>query len=171
MRVCCLLLMAVIGLLAAVSGSDIKPQDSQNAIQPATAAELQHKGGRLLRAHPRTDETIDSPGEERVALNAVKNLRTKARAILKDKQLEWYVKYQASFIYTDHIGKAVLKKNMTPDKVYTTLKLHKLDNRKVWSNVISGYMDSPGFTLWEKYTKLWKQRNPSWKSQLSDIVV
>ncbi|KAG3233105.1 hypothetical protein PI124_g21818 [Phytophthora idaei] len=68
------------------------------------------------------------------------------------------------FIYTDDIGQKLLQKKVTPDQVYTYLRLNKVDNR------VTILGETQSHKLWKEFSKIWKKAHPRWESQLKGPV-
>ncbi|KAF1792314.1 hypothetical protein GQ600_5421 [Phytophthora cactorum] len=122
MRSCFIVIVALVALLTSNTASGIGIQSNASG-RITQSAELKTNTGRALRAERQPFEPSD---EERGILT---NFVTKANEVLKEMRLKNFVRYQSIFIYTDDIGQKLLQKKVTPDQVYTYLRLDKVDNR------------------------------------------
>ncbi|POM63735.1 Hypothetical protein PHPALM_20828 [Phytophthora palmivora] len=154
MRTRFILLLAVITLLAtinAVSGSTVKLSTSENPTQ------VEITNGRVLRGSVKTEETIDTDGEERNALsNAIAKLRSNTNAWFTKMNL----KLNSHFAYSERIAQELMKKNLTPDDVFTILKLGVRKN--AWR---SNGGHTAAYKLWQNYFFSFKDANSRWSGK------
>ncbi|POM58840.1 Putative RxLR effector [Phytophthora palmivora] len=156
MRTCFVLLLAVITLLAtinAVSGSTVKLSASENPTQ------VKITNGRVLRGGVKTEETIDTDGEERNALsNAIAKLRSNTNAWFTKMNL----KLNSHFVYSERIAQDLMKRKLTPDDVFTMLKLGVRKN--AWRSK-GGH--TAAFKLWQNYYFSFQAANSRWSGKFT----
>ncbi|POM58108.1 Secreted RxLR effector peptide protein [Phytophthora palmivora] len=160
MRTCFVLLLAAVALLTtinAVSGSTIKLRASENPTQ------VEITNGRVLRGGVRTENTIDTDGEERNALtNAITKLSSNTNARFKNARLVAKLKRNSHYIYSEKITQELMKRKLTPDDVYTALTLSVRKNQ--WK---SNGGHTSAYKLWQNYFFSFKDANPRWRGQFN----
>ncbi|KAG3063644.1 hypothetical protein PI125_g24319 [Phytophthora idaei] len=150
MRICFILLLAVIVLLVCPStaaGATINLR--------AADADVETDSGRVLLADAKTEKN-----EERAVVDVVKKLGPQLKDFYGKQKLSLHLKYQTAFVMSKRIENALMKK-ITPDDFWIGLKLN---NRKVRWNSRNGY--TTDYNKWVQYQKAYKTANPAWKSNL-----